>query len=79
MEAFETLWRDLIPALLRYLSVSGESTEDVASDTGATVVKGLRRFTGDEAGWRGWVFITARRPLLTPDAAGPGRPSWSVA
>ena len=60
-EAFETLWRDLNPALLRYLSVNGEPAEDVASDTWATVVKGLRRFTGDEAAWRGWVFVTARR------------------
>jgi RNA polymerase sigma-70 factor, ECF subfamily len=60
-EAFARLWRDLNPALLRYLSVSGEPAEDVASDTWATVVKGLRRFTGDESGWRAWVFITARR------------------
>ena len=60
-EAFETLWRDLNPALLRYLSVNGEPAEDVASDTWATVVKGLRRFKGDESAWRAWVFITARR------------------
>jgi hypothetical protein len=60
-EAFESLWRDLNPALLRYLGLNGEAAEDVASDTWASVVKGLRRFTGDESAWRGWVFITARR------------------
>ncbi len=59
--AFARLWRDLNPALLRYLGLSGGAAEDVASDTWATVVKGLRRFTGDENAWRGWVFVTARR------------------
>lgn len=60
-DAFATLWRDLNPALLRYLGLNGEAAEDVASDTWATVVKGLRGFTGDEIGWRAWVFVTARR------------------
>jgi len=60
-DAFAMLWRDLNPALLRYLSISGEPAEDVASDTWATVVKRLRKFTGDEGAWRGWVFVTARR------------------
>jgi RNA polymerase sigma-70 factor, ECF subfamily len=60
-EAFETLWRDLNPALLRYLGLNGDAAEDVASDTWATVVKGLRRFKGDESAWRGWVFVSARR------------------
>jgi RNA polymerase sigma-70 factor (ECF subfamily) len=60
-EAFATLWRDLNPALLRYLGVKGEAAEDVASDTWSTVVKGLRRFKGDESAWRAWVFVSARR------------------
>src|SRR4249919_2093984 len=37
--AFARLWRDLNPALLRYLSLGGDPAEDVASDTWATVVK----------------------------------------
>jgi RNA polymerase sigma-70 factor, ECF subfamily len=32
-EAFESLWRDLNPALLRYLGLNDEAAEDVASDT----------------------------------------------
>lgn len=60
-DAFARLWRDLNPALLRYLGLNGEAAEDVASDTWATVVKGLRRFKGDESAWRAWVFISARR------------------
>ena len=59
--AFTVLWRDLNPALLRYLAVTGEPADDVASETWATVVKGLARFTGDENAWRAWVFTTARR------------------
>ena len=60
-DAFAMLWRDLNPSLLRYLTLSGEPAEDIASDTWTTVVKGLRRFTGDEGAWRAWVFTTARR------------------
>lgn len=62
--AFARLWRDLNPALLRYLSLGGDPAEDIAADTWATVVKGLRRFRGDEAGWRAWVFTTARRRAI---------------
>jgi RNA polymerase sigma-70 factor (ECF subfamily) len=66
-EAFERLWRDLNPVLLRYLSLSGEPAEDVAAETWASVVKALRRFRGDEGAWRAWVFTTARRRAV--DAA----------
>jgi RNA polymerase sigma-70 factor (ECF subfamily) len=59
--AFATLWRDLNPALLRYLSVSGDPADDVASETWMSVVKGLPRFRGEEIAWRAWVFTTARR------------------
>ena len=59
--AFATLWRDLNPALVRYLTVTGDPADDVASETWVTVVKGLRQFHGDEVAWRAWVFTTARR------------------
>jgi RNA polymerase sigma-70 factor (ECF subfamily) len=59
--AFALLWRDLNPSLIRYLTVAGDPAEDVASEVWATVVKGLRRFRGDETAWRAWVFTTARR------------------
>ena len=60
--AFARLWRDANPPLLRYLSVvsSGEH-DDVAAETWASVVRGLRRFQGDENHWRAWLFATARR------------------
>ena len=65
--AFARLWRDLNPALLRYLGLAGEAAEEVAAEAWVTVVKGLARFTGDETAWRAWVFTTARRRAV--DAA----------
>lgn len=67
-EAFAHLWRDANPALLRYLRVlTPEHADDVAAETWIAVVRGLPKFTGDEAAWRSWLFTTARRRLL--DAA----------
>lgn len=59
--AFAALWRDLNPPLVRYLVVTGEPADDVASETWLSVVRGLKRFRGDEIAWRAWVFTTARR------------------
>ena len=64
-ENFAVLWRDVNPSLLRYLRVlATESAEDIAAETWVQVVRGLPRFTGDEAAWRAWLFTTARRRLL---------------
>ena len=64
-QAFSVLWRDVNPALLRYLRVvAAEHAEDVAAETWVQVVRGLPRFTGDEAAWRAWLFTTARRRML---------------
>jgi RNA polymerase sigma-70 factor (ECF subfamily) len=60
--AFSRLWRDANPALLRYLQVvAGQDPEDVAAETWVSVVRGLKRFGGDEVAWRAWLFTTARR------------------
>jgi RNA polymerase sigma-70 factor, ECF subfamily len=51
-QAFARLWRDLHPALLRYLQVVAPgAAEDVASETWVEVVRGLGRFVGDETGF----------------------------
>jgi RNA polymerase sigma-70 factor (ECF subfamily) len=65
--AFARLWRDLNPPLLRYLSLGGDPADEIAAETWLTVVRGLDTFTGDEMGWRAWVFTTARRRAV--DAA----------
>lgn len=67
-EAFAQLWVDLNPRLVRFLSLeSVDDAEDLAAETWMSVVKGLRRFRGDEVAWRAWVFTTARRRSI--DAA----------
>jgi RNA polymerase sigma-70 factor (ECF subfamily) len=60
--AFALLFRDLQPGLIRYLRVMTKTAaEDLAAETWLDVVKGLARFSGDEAGFRSWVFTIARR------------------
>jgi RNA polymerase sigma-70 factor (ECF subfamily) len=60
-EAFATLWRDLNPALLRYLRVVAPgAAEDLASEIWLEIVRALGRFSGSEEGLRSWVFTIAR-------------------
>jgi RNA polymerase sigma-70 factor, ECF subfamily len=62
--SFVELFRSVQPALLRYLTaVGGPFAEDVAGETWVSVVRGLHRFSGDESGWRAWVFTIARARL----------------
>ncbi|HEY2576295.1 MAG TPA: RNA polymerase sigma factor [Streptosporangiaceae bacterium] len=59
--AFTGLFRDVQPALLRYLRVvAPEAAEDVAGDTWLQVVTGLAGFRGEELAFRGWLFTIAR-------------------
>jgi RNA polymerase sigma-70 factor (ECF subfamily) len=64
-DQFAVLWRDANPSLLRYLRVlAQEQAEDIAAETWVHVIRNLRRFVGDEAAWRAWLFTTARRRLF---------------
>ena len=63
--ALAVLWRDLQPALLRYLrAVEPGAAEDIASDTWLEVTRRLDRFSGDERDFRGWLFTIARHRLI---------------
>lgn len=63
--AFARLWRDVHPALVRYLRVvSAADADDVAGDVWVSVVRGLAAFEGDEVAWRAWLFATARRRAI---------------
>ncbi len=74
-EAFAALWRDLNPRLLRYLRVVDHSSfEDTAAETWIHVTRGLTRFSGDEGGFRAWVFTIARRRHLDARRAAGRRP-----
>jgi len=55
------LFRDVQPALLRYLRViAPEAAEDVAGEIWLQVVTGLAGFRGGEEAFRGWLFTIAR-------------------
>jgi len=63
--ALTALYRDLHPAVLRYLySQDPADAEDLASETWLDVARGLQRFDGDETAFRRWIFTIARRRLL---------------
>jgi RNA polymerase sigma-70 factor, ECF subfamily len=63
--ALTELYRVLYPRMVRYLgAVEPNEAEDVACDAWLDVVRGLRRFRGDEAGLRAFAFTIARRRLL---------------
>jgi RNA polymerase sigma-70 factor (ECF subfamily) len=58
--AFARIFRDVQPALLRYLRMITAEPEDVAGETWIQVVTGLRRFRGGEQDFRAWLFTIAR-------------------
>jgi RNA polymerase sigma factor (sigma-70 family) len=63
--AFETLYRDLAPAVTGYLRLHGAAEpDDLASETFLGVFTGLAGFRGDEDELRSWVFTIAHRRLI---------------
>jgi RNA polymerase sigma-70 factor, ECF subfamily len=77
---FVVLWRALHPPLLRYLTVRGdEAPEDVAAETWLQVVRDLRRFEGDAAAFRAWLFTVARHRAVDQGRARSARPAVPVA
>lgn len=64
-DAFACLFRDVQPALLRYLRVTAPgAADDVASETWLQVVSGLAGFTGGENAFRAWLFTIARHRAI---------------
>ena len=77
--AFAAIWRDLHPAVLRYLRVlTGGAAEDVASDTWVAVATALDNFTGGEPEFRAWLFTVARRRAIDHFRREARRPTISV-
>jgi RNA polymerase sigma-70 factor, ECF subfamily len=63
--ALTQLFRAYQPAVLRYLRPQAAgAADDLASEVWIGVARGLPRFTGDEAAFRGWLFTIARRRLI---------------
>jgi RNA polymerase sigma-70 factor (ECF subfamily) len=76
--AFACLFRDVQPALLRYLRVTTPDAEDVAGETWAAVVSGLRGFRGDEEAFRAWLFTIARHRAADAGRSRHRRPAIPV-
>lgn len=63
--AFEVLYRDLNPRLVRYFaSQAPEVAEDLAAETWMGAARGLDSFTGGEEAFRAWLFQIAYRRLV---------------
>ena len=73
--AFARIFRDVQPALLRYLRVITAEPEDVAGETWIQVVTGLRRFRGGEQDFRAWLFTIARNRAADAGRSRHRRPS----
>lgn len=62
--AWRVLYRDLSPAVLRYLRARGAAEpEDLLGEVFVSVVRALPSFSGDEGCFRAWVFTIARNRL----------------
>jgi RNA polymerase sigma-70 factor (ECF subfamily) len=63
--AVDVLFREYQPPLLRYLrACEPRAAEDLAGEVWLALAPKLAEFTGDEAGFRGWLFTVARRRLM---------------
>jgi RNA polymerase sigma-70 factor, ECF subfamily len=64
--ALGRLYRDLNPALVRFLDAQASgSGEDLAQEVWLAAAKNLPSFSGDEDGFRAWMFTIARRQLVS--------------
>jgi RNA polymerase sigma-70 factor (ECF subfamily) len=63
--ALTEIFRAYQPRLLRYLRAQEPGmADDLAADVWLVVARGLGRFDGDEAGFRGWLFTIGRHRLI---------------
>lgn len=64
--AFRTVYREVQPPLLRYLTVlvGAADAEDVASEAWSQAFRDLDRFSGDADGFRGWITTIGRNRAL---------------
>ncbi len=64
--AFNNLYTDLHPLLLRYLRAQEPGVaDDLAAETWMAAAHRLADFNGNEAGWRAWMFTIARNRLAS--------------
>jgi RNA polymerase sigma-70 factor (ECF subfamily) len=64
-DAVTLLYRDLNPALLRFMRARvGEAGEDLAQETWSSVARQLGTFSGNETSFRAWFFTIAHRRIV---------------
>jgi RNA polymerase sigma-70 factor (ECF subfamily) len=73
--AFATIFRDVQPVLIRYLTVITPEAEDVAGETWLQVAAGLAGFRGGENAFRAWLFTIARHRAADAGRSRARRPS----
>lgn len=63
--AWARIYDDLAPAMLGYMRARGaQDPEAVVGEVFVQLVRDIKRFEGDEAGFRSWVFVMAHHRLL---------------
>jgi RNA polymerase sigma-70 factor (ECF subfamily) len=77
--AWACIFRDVQPALLRYLRVIAPEAEDVAGDTWVQVAAGLAGFRGGEQAFRAWLFTIARHRAADAGRSRARRPAVPLA
>lgn len=77
--AWDRLYRALAPGVLGYVRARGApDPEDLLGEIFLQVVRDLRRFDGDGAAFRAWVFTIAHHRLLDDVRARGRRPATPV-
>lgn len=75
--AFERLWEGYAGPVTGYLRLQGASEpEDLTSEVFLGAFRSITSFTGDEAGFRSWLFTIAHRRLLDARRAAGRRPGF---
>jgi RNA polymerase sigma-70 factor (ECF subfamily) len=74
--AFERIFGALAPVVEGYLRLQGAAEpEDLTSEVFLAVLRNVGSFTGDEPGFRSWVFTIAHRRLLDERRRAARRPA----
>jgi len=64
-QAIAALYHEFNPSLLRYLRNQFPTmAEDLCSEVWMDAAKGLDSFSGDEGGFKAWIFTIARRRVI---------------
>lgn len=78
--AWTLLYRSVAPNILGYLKARGaQDPENLLGEVFLQVARNIAGFTGDEDGFRSWVFLVAHHRLLDERRAQRRRPSTAMA